>query len=81
MCKGRTIAQVATHWLLTTAAWIPFQVGPCGIYGGQRSIGVGFLQGLQFSLAIIIPPTAPRSIIILSSILYSYNPDTDSIVN
>jgi hypothetical protein len=80
MCKGCTIAQVVSHWLLTTVALTPFQVRPCRICGGQRKSGVCFLQGLQFSPAILIPPTAALSIIILSSMLYSYNPYTDSIV-
>jgi hypothetical protein len=72
MCKGCTTAQVVSHWLLTTVAWIPFQVGPPGICSGQWRTGVGFLQGLQFPHEILIPPTVPHSIIILSSVLYSY---------
>jgi hypothetical protein len=31
------------------------------IYGGQISIGAGFLGVLQFPLPILIPPTVPHS--------------------
>jgi hypothetical protein len=37
------------------------QVKSCGIYGGQRGTGAGFLRVLRFPLPILIPPTAPHS--------------------
>jgi hypothetical protein len=37
------------------------QVRSYGIYGGQSSIGTGFLRVLQFPLPINIPQTAPHA--------------------
>jgi hypothetical protein len=54
------------------------QVRSCEICGGQKGTGVGFLRILRFPLPILIPPTAPHSLIILSSTLYSL--DTESTV-
>jgi hypothetical protein len=42
-----------------------------GICGGLSGTGAGFLRVLRFPLPILIPPTAPYSLIILSPALYS----------
>jgi hypothetical protein len=42
----------------------------------QSGIMVGLFQVLRFFLQILIPPTAPYSLIIPSAVLYSF--DTDS---
>jgi hypothetical protein len=54
---GRAIAQAVSRWLPTAAA----RVWSCGICGGQRGAGVGFLRVLRFPLPIFIPPVAPQS--------------------
>jgi hypothetical protein len=54
------------------------QVTSCGIYGVQNDIGASFLQVLRFPLRILIPPTAPHSLIILPSTLYNLH--TESVV-
>jgi hypothetical protein len=58
---GRAIAQAVSRWLPTAAARVRSQVRSCGICGGQRGTGAGFLRVLQFPLTILIPPTAPHS--------------------
>jgi hypothetical protein len=63
--------RAACRRVLITAAQIPFQVKPRGICGGQSDIGAGFLQVLRFPLPVLIAPTAPYSLIILSSTLYN----------
>jgi hypothetical protein len=55
----------------TMAAWVQSQVRSCRICGGQSGIGAGFLWVLWFLLPILIPPTAPHSLIILSLTLFS----------
>jgi hypothetical protein len=47
------------------------------IYSGQSGTGAGFLSGLRFPRPILIPPTAPYLLIILSPTLYGV--DTDSV--
>jgi hypothetical protein len=64
--------------LLTTAARVRTQVRSCGIGGGQNGTKAGFLRVLQFPLSILIPLTAPHSLIILPSTLHNF--DTDSVV-
>jgi hypothetical protein len=52
------------------------QVSSCGIFGGQNGNDAGFLWGLRFPPPILIPPTAPYSLIAQSSMLYSLDPDS-----
>jgi hypothetical protein len=58
---GGTIAQAVSHWLPTAVAQVRAWVWSCGICGGQSGAGAGFLQVLQFSLPIFIPPISPQS--------------------
>jgi hypothetical protein len=51
---------------------------PCGIYGERNGTGVCFLRFLQFPVPILIPPSAPHSLPILSSTVCSL--DIDSVV-
>jgi hypothetical protein len=48
---GRTIAQAVSRWLPTAAVRVRAPVKSCGICGGQRGTGIGFLQVLRFSLS------------------------------
>jgi hypothetical protein len=57
--EGRTIGQAVSPWLPTAAAWVRVRAA-CGICGGQRGIGAGFLRVLRFPLPII-PPISPQS--------------------
>lgn len=41
------------------AAWVWYQVKSSGIYGGQSTSGVDFLQVIQFPMLIHIPLKAP----------------------
>jgi hypothetical protein len=50
--------------------WLEFDPSTCGIFGGQSVTGAGFLLILRFLLSIIIPPTVPYSLIIISSTIY-----------
>jgi hypothetical protein len=52
--------------LLTTAAQVRSQVKPFRICGGQSDIGAGFLQVLRFFVPVLMAPTVPYSLIILS---------------
>jgi hypothetical protein len=67
----RAIAQVVSVWLPTVAARVRSEVRSCEICGGQWSTRGGFLQVLRFPLPILIPPIAPQSLIIASSMLYT----------
>jgi hypothetical protein len=58
---GRAIAQAVNRRLPSGAARVRAQVRSCGICGGQRGTGAGFLRVLRFPLPILIPPTAPHS--------------------
>jgi hypothetical protein len=58
---GRAIAQAVSRRLPTAAARVRAQVRSCGICGGQRGTGIGFLRVLRFPLPVLIPPTAPHS--------------------
>jgi hypothetical protein len=46
------------------------------ICGGQSGTGAGVLQVFHFLLPILIPPTAPYSLVILSSTLHSLDNDS-----
>jgi hypothetical protein len=64
------MVQTVSGQLSTAAARIRTQVRSCGICGGQNGTRGGFLQVFRFPLSILIPSTAPYSLIILSSTLY-----------
>jgi hypothetical protein len=76
--RGRAIVQVVNCRLPTAATHVRSQVTFCGIYVRQSGTKVGFLLELQFPLPILSIPTAPHSLIISSSTLYSV--DADSVV-
>jgi hypothetical protein len=59
--EGRAVAQAVSRRLLTAAARVRSQISLCGICGGLRDTGAGFLRVLRFPLIILIPPTAPHS--------------------
>jgi hypothetical protein len=63
---GSVVAQALSRQRLSSAAGVPSQVRSCGICGGQNGTGKGFLRVPQFPLLILIPPTDPHSLIILS---------------
>jgi hypothetical protein len=63
--ERRAIAQADSRRLSTSAARARVQVKSCGICGGQSDTVAGFLRVLRFPLPILIPPTAPRSSLIL----------------
>jgi hypothetical protein len=58
---GRTIVQVVSRRLPTTATPVQAQFMSCGICGGQIGSGAGFLQVLWLPMLIFIPPIAPQS--------------------
>jgi hypothetical protein len=66
--RGRTIAQAVSRGLPTAAARVRARVKSCGICGGQRGTGAGFLRVLKFPLPIRIPPIAPQS----SSVIWGW---------
>ena len=39
---GNIMAQTVSRRLITTEAWVRFQVSPCGICGGQSGTGIDF---------------------------------------
>jgi hypothetical protein len=47
------MAQVVTHWLLTTEAWGFTHVSPCGMCGVQSRTGTSFSKFFGFPLNII----------------------------
>jgi hypothetical protein len=69
--------QAVSSRLPTAAARVRSQVRSCECCGGQSGTMAVFLQVLPFLLPILIPPTAPYSLIFLSSTLCSL--DTDSV--
>jgi hypothetical protein len=56
---GRAVAQAVRRWLPTAAARVRVRAA-CGVCGGQRGTGAGFLRVLRFPLPII-PPISPLS--------------------
>jgi hypothetical protein len=58
---GRAIAQAVIRRLPTAAARVRVQVRSCGVCGGQRGAGAGFVRVLRFPQPILVPPTAPHS--------------------
>jgi hypothetical protein len=49
-CLGHAVAQVVSHWLLTTEAQVHAQVSLCGICSGQSGAETGLSQiSLVFS--------------------------------
>jgi hypothetical protein len=56
---GRAIIQAVRRWFSTAAAQVRVPAA-CGVYGGQISIGAGFLRVLLCPLPII-PPISPSS--------------------
>jgi hypothetical protein len=50
-----------SHWLPTAAVRVRARVRSCGIWGGQKGTGTGFLRVLRFPLPIFIPPIAPQT--------------------
>jgi hypothetical protein len=71
--QGHATAQAVSGWLRPG-----FNLRSGGICGGQNATGAGFMRVLPFPLPILIPPTAPHSLIILLSTLFGF--DTYSIV-
>jgi hypothetical protein len=67
--RCRAIAQAASRRLPTAAARVRSQVRSCGICGGRRDTGAGFLRVLWFPLLILIPPTVPHPLLVLFSTL------------
>jgi hypothetical protein len=63
----RAIAQVVSRWLPTLTAWVQSKVRSCGICGWQSGTGAGFLWVLWFHFPVLIPLTAPHSLVILLS--------------
>jgi hypothetical protein len=57
--EGCAVEQAVRRWLPTAAARVRV-LAACGVCGGQRGIGAGFLRVLRFPLPII-PPISPSS--------------------
>jgi hypothetical protein len=73
---GYATAQVISPKLLTVVTWFHPQVTPCMLCGRLSGTSAGFLQALWFPLPILIPPTAPHSLLDLSLTLYSLYTDS-----
>jgi hypothetical protein len=58
----RAVAQAVSRLLPAAAAWVRAQVRSCGICGGQRGTGGGFLRVLRISLPILIPYSSSSTI-------------------
>jgi hypothetical protein len=56
---GGAVAQAISRWLPTAAGRVRVRAA-CGVCGGQRGTGAGFLRVLRFPLPII-PPLSPSS--------------------
>jgi hypothetical protein len=64
------IAQVISYRFHTVADRVWSQITSRGVCGGKFGILVGFIQVLQSPMTILMLPSAPRSIMILSHLLY-----------
>jgi hypothetical protein len=58
--EGRATAQAVSRWIPTVAAWVRSGVRSHDIYGRQS-----VAEALLFPLTILIPPTLPRSSIVI----------------
>jgi hypothetical protein len=70
MSKGSAIALAAILWIPTAVARVRSHFRLREIYGGQSDTGAGFFRVLRLPLPILIPPTAPYSLTVLS-LVYS----------
>jgi hypothetical protein len=61
----RAIEHAVRYRLPTTSAWIRSLLKLYRVCGGRSRSKVGFLRVLRIPLPILIPPTAPYSVIIL----------------
>jgi hypothetical protein len=46
------------------------------MYGGQSSLGAGFLRVLRLALPFFMPPSVPNLLIVLSLTLYGFYIDS-----
>jgi hypothetical protein len=65
-CSSCAIAQEVSHRLPTSTTRVPSQIRSCGFCGGQSGTGADLLLVRLSPVPILIPPTAPYSLIILS---------------
>jgi hypothetical protein len=70
------MAPALSRRLSTATARVRSQVRLSGICDGQSGTGDVFLRVLPFPLTILIPPTAPQSLIILSLMLFNLHFDS-----
>jgi hypothetical protein len=71
---GGAVSQTVIQRLPTTAAWVLSQARLLGIYGGQSGILVGVSLNTSgfLSILVVIPPSAPYSLI---------SPSLDTLLN
>jgi hypothetical protein len=72
----KTINQAVSRRLLTGVVRVRSQGNWCGIYGGQSDTLTGFIRVFRFHISILIPPTAPYSLIVVLSTLFGLNTDS-----
>jgi hypothetical protein len=65
---GLAVAQAVSRWLSTAAVQVRIRAA-CGVFGGQSSIGAGFLRELPFPQPII-PPIFPSSSLQFHNLIY-----------
>jgi hypothetical protein len=51
-----------------TVARVEAWARSCGMYGGKRGMGKGFLQVLQFTMPVLVPLTDPHSLFIIQGL-------------